>query len=74
MAFVSVVPTAGWKLTLVVPESVVLAPLDGLKRQAILLTAAGLLLMLALVSFLGERIVRPAIRLERAAARLASNT
>jgi len=71
LVFTEPVPAAGWKLALVVPESLIFAPLDGLRQQAIALTIAGTAVMLVLVFLLTDRIVRPVTRVKLAAELLA---
>ncbi len=71
LVFTQPVPAAGWKLALVVPESLIYAPLNGLRQQAIALTIAGTALMLTLVVLLTGRIVRPITLVKQAAERLA---
>ncbi|HVA89232.1 MAG TPA: methyl-accepting chemotaxis protein, partial [Chloroflexota bacterium] len=71
LVFTQPVPSAGWTLALVAPESAIFAPLDTLRTQAILATLAGLLIMALVVLLLSNGIVGPITALKRAAARLA---
>ncbi len=65
------IPTAGWTLAFVVPESAIYAPLDRLHQQTIALTAASLVVVLLVVVVLARGIVRPVRRVEQAARLLA---
>lgn len=69
--FIAHVPTANWTLVFVVPDAIIFAPLQGLLRAALLLTAVSVALMLMLVALQAGRIVRPLERVTAAAGRLA---
>jgi len=59
--FTEKIQATGWLLAFVVPDAMIYAPLQDLLRNAVLLTVASLVLMLALVLLISRQIARPLV-------------
>lgn len=59
LAYYSVMPETGWIVLLTIPEAEITAPLNGIIRTIMIITAGAVILLLLLINYASMRITKP---------------